>query len=251
MTNASGIYMITAPSGSFYIGSSVNMRKRKREHIHYLKKGAHGSPILIKVARKYGIEALQFSQVITCAPSMLLYYEQQFIDKLKPKYNICKVAGNTLGITMSAQARERMRGRVVSMEQKEASRRLQLGNTYRKGIPNSPLTREKISKSLTGRALSPEHKKAISDTNKGKECSEETRRKISKALTGRSAPQPYRTRESFSAAIKKGWETRSRTFTPEHKEKLKVARALRPPISEETRKKMSDAQKRRHKNVPL
>ena len=56
------------------------------------------------------------------------------------------------------------------------------GGTGREsGFHHDLATRESISKSLTGRTLTEEHKQRISNSNKGKRRSQETREKISKS----------------------------------------------------------------------
>lgn len=52
----------------------------------------------------------------------------------------------------------------------------------------SKATREKISKTLTGRTLPKEHRRNISEGLRGRKHSEETKRKIGEAHRGMSAP---------------------------------------------------------------
>lgn len=88
-----GIYKIESPSGSFYIGSSVDLKRRFMQHRHSLRKNTHVNPILQKVANKYGVDALSF----VCIASVLSKddirtVEQTIMDDLKPEYNISKNA---------------------------------------------------------------------------------------------------------------------------------------------------------------
>jgi group I intron endonuclease len=88
-----GIYKIESPSGGFYIGSSVNLKRRFMQHRHGLRTSTHVNPILQKVANKYGVDALSFS----CIASVLnkediRVVEQTIMDDLKPEYNISKNA---------------------------------------------------------------------------------------------------------------------------------------------------------------
>ena len=69
--------------------------------------------------------------------------------------------------------------------------------------------------------------------------SEETRRKISKTLTGH--------KQSEETKQKRADDHRGRKNTPETIEKMKLSAKNRPPVSEESRRRMSEAAKRRYK----
>ena len=138
-----GIYSITSTSGKTYIGSSKNIVKRWWEHKNLLGKGAHPNPVLQKAWVKYAGN-LQFRQLIVCQESDLLFYEQLFIDNLKPAYNIAQIAGSP------------MRHRKVS---EETRKKLSLAH---RGKKFSDQHRMNLSKAATGRHLSDEHKTAIS-----------------------------------------------------------------------------------------
>jgi len=90
----SGVYIITnIESNNYYIGSSYNMFNRISQHKSELKKKKHTNPILQKVYNKYGLENFKFEVLAKCPKEYLIKLEQWFIDKMKPEYNICKVAG--------------------------------------------------------------------------------------------------------------------------------------------------------------
>jgi hypothetical protein len=102
---ASGIYKITnLVNGDFYIGSSVDVKKRIKSHKNLLEKGTNPCLYLQRSYNKYKGYNFIFEQLLCCEKEDLLEYEQYFIDKLVPKYNICKKAGNNLGTKKSAKA---------------------------------------------------------------------------------------------------------------------------------------------------
>jgi group I intron endonuclease len=107
----SGIYKIAAPSGNFYVGSAINIDKRRWLHLFELRKSRHHCKPLQNAYNKYGEDCLIFSTLFYCEPKDLLFYEQRAIDILKPKYNVCKVAGSRLGLKASEETKERMRGK--------------------------------------------------------------------------------------------------------------------------------------------
>lgn len=108
MNNSSGIYSITSPSGKLYIGSAVHFIRRRGIHLHALRHGKHHSSILQKAFDKYGEKEISFEQILFCEPKDLLFYEQLILDAFKPEYNICKVAGSSLGLKRSAETKQKL-----------------------------------------------------------------------------------------------------------------------------------------------
>lgn len=88
-----GIYKIKAPSGNFYIGSAVNVRKRLGMHRRQLMDGTHVNSALKNAAAKYGVDGLQFTEyACVLERKHLRELEQLLMDELKPSYNISKTA---------------------------------------------------------------------------------------------------------------------------------------------------------------
>lgn len=88
-----GIYKIEAPSGNFYIGSSVNVTKRFTQHKRDLRNGTHVNSALQHAAAKYGANGLTFTlYVCVLDRKHLRDVEQYVLDDLKPSYNISKNA---------------------------------------------------------------------------------------------------------------------------------------------------------------
>jgi group I intron endonuclease len=151
----------------FYIGSAKNIRVRWNNHRKTARKNKNACPLVQRAWNKYGEEALEFSVLITCDPSILVWYEQQFIDQWKPEYNATPTAGNSSGRFVSEETRKKIgdanRGRAVSEE-----------------------TRGKLRVAGTGRKQSEETKAKISLANKGQNLGgtlpEETRKKLSVAI---------------------------------------------------------------------
>ena len=88
-----GIYKIESPSGNFYIGSAVNVRKRLVMHRRQLRDGTHVNSALRNAAAKYGVDRLQFTEYACVLDRKYLReLEQILMDELKPSYNISKTA---------------------------------------------------------------------------------------------------------------------------------------------------------------
>lgn len=100
MIPTSGIYKIQSiiHSDKCYVGSAMKMDIRRTEHLRRLKKNRHPNKKLQNHYNKYGELDLQFSALIGCPKEDLIIHEQFFIDAINPWFNICKRAGNTLGV---------------------------------------------------------------------------------------------------------------------------------------------------------
>jgi group I intron endonuclease len=88
-----GIYKISClATNDFYIGSSVSIKARFNRHKSDLRKNRHSSPILQNAYNKYGENSFVFEIIELCDRSELIKKEQYYLDTLKPKYNILKIA---------------------------------------------------------------------------------------------------------------------------------------------------------------
>lgn len=81
-----GIYCITTPNGSQYIGSSIKIERRWHEHRSTLRHGKHHSERLQAAWNKHGA-ALRFDVLEECAAQELNGREQAWIDRLQPALN--------------------------------------------------------------------------------------------------------------------------------------------------------------------
>ena len=188
MMNQSGIYeIVNTVNGKRYIGQTSNFKKRWKEHRTGMKRGDHGNAHLQRAWNKYGEAAFKFLPILTCPHSMLTFYEQQLLDKVKPEYNLAPVAGTVRGIKHSAEARKNMSdahkgkpGRPMSPETKE---KMRLINTGRKPSPEQI---EKMRATKTGKTLSPEHNAAKSAGQRGTKRSAQAKANMSKAQAGRT-----------------------------------------------------------------
>jgi len=187
MEKQSGIYeILNTVNGKRYIGQTSNFVKRWKEHRTGMKRRDHGNSHLQRAWDKYGEAAFKFIPILTCQPSMLTFYEQQLINKVKPEYNLAPVAGTVRGIKHSAQARANMSaahlgkpGRPMSDETKVKMRAINLGKKM------SPEAIEKIRQAKLGKKLSPAHLAARVAGQIGTKRSVEARANMSKAQAGR------------------------------------------------------------------
>jgi group I intron endonuclease len=105
LLHKSGIYKLSFPeTDNFYIGSTTESFKRRYlRHFRALKENSHYNSILQKAFRKYN-EKMTLEILEVCLPEECISREQFYIDKLNPVYNICKTAGNTLGVKPSEKS---------------------------------------------------------------------------------------------------------------------------------------------------
>lgn len=108
-----GIYKITnLINGKFYIGSSINLMRRKAEHKYRRKNFVHINNILKNAVKKYGEENLKFEIIEELLfgnwatkdykLEMITSREQYFVDLMKPSYNIRKEVTTNKGCVSEA-----------------------------------------------------------------------------------------------------------------------------------------------------
>ncbi len=99
---AGGIYKITnLVTNDFYIGSTIKFSRRKTEHLYRFNK-VKGNSIIKNALIKYGKENFKFEIIEELETfDNLIEREQYYINNLKPKYNIRKIAENNKGIKIT------------------------------------------------------------------------------------------------------------------------------------------------------
>lgn len=89
----SGVYYIfNKTTNKGYIGSSVNIYRRFKEHAIELKKNKHTNKHLQSSWNKYGESCFEFSILCNCPKQYIYKLEQWFLDKgyFNNEYNICR-----------------------------------------------------------------------------------------------------------------------------------------------------------------
>lgn len=203
-----GIYKITNKiDGKFYVGSSNNLEKRKREHFWSLRRNEHVNDYLQNAFNKYGEENFVFEVLeYVDNESDLLKVEQYYLDLLKPYdrsigYNLCEDAR---GGGLAGEKNPNYQKPMTEEQKRKISESL-------KGHRHSFLTRMKISKSrkgkyggknhpMYGKPVPLERRKKQSEVMRGRFCgeknpfygkkhTEETKAKMRKAKTGKIGEQ--------------------------------------------------------------
>ena len=164
ISNQSGIYeILNIVNGKRYIGSAKSLSRRWKEHRRLLERGKHHSQILQRAWDKYGGDAFKFLPILTCAKSMLLFYEQQLLDKVEPEYNV------------ATNASAPMTGKKHTLEALAKISKASTGNTYSLGTKRSAETCAELSRVKRGVKKSEDHKRKIGDGHRGKTVPEHVR----------------------------------------------------------------------------
>lgn len=119
MAKLAGVYQIVnLVNNKFYIGSSVNMNRRKAEHF-YRFRNIKGNSILKSAIIKYGIENFKFDILeeqyfpINFTTKDKIFYlehrEQFFVDELKPDYNLRVIVYSNRGMQISEERKNILR----------------------------------------------------------------------------------------------------------------------------------------------
>lgn len=139
----SGIYKITnIITNQFYIGSAVILERRRNTHFYSLIRNDHDNSKLQNAFNKYGEENFVFEILEEIEDkTKLIEREQYYLDTLKPHYNICKIAGSTLGRKVTIKHKRNLS---KAWERRKIEK------------PHSIETREKMSKSISEARKKPE-----------------------------------------------------------------------------------------------
>ena len=109
----SGIYkIVNTINNKIYIGSAVDIKHRIAIHKSHLKRGNHSNKHLQYSFNKYGEKVFNVDVLFTCSKEDLIRLEQYHINNYTPEYNICKIAGSTLGVKMSDENRQAQSNRM-------------------------------------------------------------------------------------------------------------------------------------------
>lgn len=105
----SGIYKIQSiiHPDRMYIGSAVRISYRKSEHFRKLRSGRHANKKLQAHYDKYGEDDLKFSVLELMPSHQMIEHEQKYLDSIKPTFNICTIARNTMGRKQSIETRRK------------------------------------------------------------------------------------------------------------------------------------------------
>lgn len=161
-------------NGNFYVGSTINSRKRFWEHRKFLRLGTHHCVYLQRAWNKYGEECFKFEIVQQVEDRDLLFMEEQkWLDisfGTEGCYNTSSdaVAPNR---NISPEMRQLLSERTKAWLERDGHPRL--------GVKHTPETIAKLSENRKGKGAGEEHYRY------GKTLSDEVKAKIGDAQRGK------------------------------------------------------------------
>lgn len=206
-----GVYMIrNTINHKYYVGSSIDIESRWKQHINELNKNRHTNNYLQKAWNKYGMDNFEFLVLQETDVENLRNIETYYIKKLdcvNKGYNLIDNANFGLGVKASNEVRKKISekcsgclngnyGRKHTPEETQKIRDNRWGKDYvcKKQIKvyktreqlslSHKLAGEKIRALKLGTHLSESTKKKLSDCRKGKTFSKDVKDRMSKARKG-------------------------------------------------------------------
>jgi group I intron endonuclease len=232
-----------------YIGSTSNFNQRKNVYNHRVRQERNKEQRkLINAIKKYGAENFYFELVELTSLENLIKTEQFYLDTLlfasepdkrfnKLGYNICRVAGSTLGVKQSKEFCEAVSKRM-------------------KGYKHSPESIKKSADARRGQIVPQERRDKIRATLTGYKHTEETKRKVSEARKRQVRKKGYKMSPEFGENQRK--RMTGRVVSEETRQKLSLAnkgkkpspQAMEAMIKANTGRKRSPEEIERRKNAP-
>ena len=215
-----GIYKIfNIVNGKVYIGQSINIKARWKDHVSSLNRGDSRCTLLQRAWNKYGQDNFSFEILELCSEDMLDDTETKYIElygacDVNKGYNI-ETGGNQhkhLSDETKRKIREAHIGVKASDETRKKMSESRLGaKNPMYGQTHSESARKKISDAAKGR---PGHRPSddglerIRLANIGKVVSQETRNKIREANKG-NIPHNKNLRQVYCIELNKVFENAS------------------------------------------
>lgn len=107
-----GVYIFAnRQTSKVYVGSAVDVFKRRREHLVDLNNGEHHSPKFQNSWNKHGSTVWDWFLLEQCSKEILLVREQHWIDVFNSYaegYNSCPVAGHPGGKPHTADSKKKI-----------------------------------------------------------------------------------------------------------------------------------------------
>jgi len=172
----SGIYLWeNTKNGDFYVGSSIDLKRRLTTYFNINHLSKYPTRYINNALLSYGHDSFNLYILEYCDKIDLISREQYYFDLLNPAYNICRQAGSTLGRLHSADSilkisinkkntntgdSNHFYGKTHPLEAKEKMVKAKLYKTLSSDI------KDKISKSMTGKSFTDEHRMNLSLSKK-------------------------------------------------------------------------------------
>lgn len=82
-----GIYLITLPDGTRYIGRTADFKSRYRAHIGFARRNSHRIKGIQRAFNTYGEKGVRMSVLLICAKRYRRMFEAAAIEQHAPEHN--------------------------------------------------------------------------------------------------------------------------------------------------------------------
>lgn len=177
----SGIYKWTNKvTNDIYIGQSKDLSKRFIRYFNTSYLINRNSLVINRALLKYGYSKFKLEILEYCDIASLTEREQYYIDKLNPKYNTLKIAGNSLGYKHTEETKSKISKSLKGVYVKEKSSLFGRNHTEETKALMS-LSKSKENNPLFGKVHSEETKELMRQKALGRKHSDKTLLKMSSA----------------------------------------------------------------------
>ena len=206
-----GVYKIlNIVDGKIYVGSSVDIQRRIKCHMHELRKGTHNNKYLQSAWNKYGENSFEFSVIEEVSDKSILRDREQYYIQLTNcsnhsiGYNLLNNTNVGLGVSASDEIKAKIRkacsgekngnyGRKHTEEELKRMYTNRWGDNYvkkprvykHKSDEEKQLSRKRMSEKMKHQIVSEETRRKLSEYRKGKHHSAETKAKFSEQRQGK------------------------------------------------------------------
>lgn len=216
-----GVYRITTPAGTHYVGSSTNVKLRWVEHRGHLRRGTHHSKRLQRAFAKHGAE-LEYVLIERCSTESLNEREQFWIDSIGAKLNTTPFVAN---VWTNVETRERLAAVHGSREWSESRRQIALRGWEGRRKPVSCSDgREFVTATAAGKAFGTSASRILAL------CKWQHRGKI--GVRFKFASEDWKPEMPLSAKIRRTKKANGTTFTAETIGRMRDASKGRKPTKQ-------------------
>ena len=231
------VYKITnTVNNKSYIGISIHEPEKGRIRDHL---SGHGNRIIANAVKKYGKDAFTYEIL-----------EANVFDEFLPDLEVAYIANhNTVapnGYNLDSGGSHKIPSEETRRKMSDSGKRKTFSDNHRRNLSEANKGEKHHN---FGKTLSEEHKRKLSEAQKGKTPSEETRRKISEAHKGRKVSAETRRKMSEAHKGEKNhrYGKKGKKHTMETRRKISEAQKgeknhnFGKTLSEEHKRKLSEA----------
>jgi group I intron endonuclease len=238
-----GIYAFTSKVNGFcYVGQSINLAKRKREHLKDLRNGNHHAIHLQRHYSAHGVDCLDYCVLEFCTLDLLTAREQFWMNAYEAtgSFNSIPASDSAKGFSPSVATRLKLsvagKGKKRTLETKELMKISNSRPSSPESIAKMIATRKENQAGKPPRTLTDVHKEILRQSRIGSHHTKEARQLMGAASAGRIF--------SDASILKMRIAATGRTLTESIKAKISAANTgLKRTF--EMRERMSEQRKGR------